>query len=71
MLADACFWVSKFCLVFIKGLEEHFESKLYKYIGCFELVVLKFGISCMIFYDLSFLLVPLVATILGINNVVC
>ena len=29
MLVDACFWVSEFCLVLIKGLGRHFESKLH------------------------------------------
>jgi len=65
VLANACFWVSKFCLALIEGLKEHFESKMHKYVHCFKLAVLKFGISCMIFYNLLFLLVFFVSTMLG------
>jgi len=48
MLVDACFWVSEFCLVLVKGLGRHFEYKLHEYIGCFKLIALKLGIFCMI-----------------------
>jgi len=65
VLANTCFWVSKFCLVLIEGLKEHFKSKMHKYRGCFKLAVLKFEISCMIFYNLLFLLVSFVSTMLG------
>jgi hypothetical protein len=48
LLVDACFWVSEFCLVLVKGLGRHFESKLHEYIGYFKLIVLKLGIFYMI-----------------------